>query len=222
MEFKKLLFLLLLCTQSVQARYHAIKDENQFFDALNHYEFVIACFLPETDMKDYDFKKNIHALQNVMRTISQTDPYKRMLKNEIGFFVIDMTKDSLQQIAKKYVTHSKNTVNIVVLQDGKLVIDASDNKAVLKGFATKKDILDFMTKYCGEKIDELLADKYEQQEHEHNVISDRYQASKLARYPYGGYAPYNPWGSPGTYIYTGYAQFYPYGYGYNGYDFFIP
>ncbi|MBV8660599.1 MAG: thioredoxin family protein [Candidatus Dependentiae bacterium] len=222
----KILFLMLLLSHGLQARYYAIKNEDQFLDEINRYEFVIACFLHNpSSSKDFDkqFKKDVQALQDTVKSTSQTDPYKKLLKDEVGFLVIDMNKDATQPLIKKYEIESDGEMpQFLLFKNGKVITNMSGELAKLDGFISKADLMEFISDYFGNDFDDILAKKSDEQEQERQMQLARYQSYDVARYPYGGYAPYNPWGSPGPYIYSGYAQFYPYGYSFNGFAFFIP
>ena len=222
MKMKNLMLAIMLLSQGLQARYIAIKNDSQFVDEINRYEFVIACFLrnphPGRDF-DKQLKKDINLLQETVRATSETDPYKKLLKHEVGFLVIDASKDAVEPLIRKYKIISDEMPQFLLFKNGKVITSMSGQLAKLVGFISKSDLMEFIDDYFGKKFDEILAKKADDQEKEREMQIARYQAYASYRYPYGGYAPYNAWG---PYSYYGYARFYPYGYGYNGYSFFIP
>jgi len=222
MKFKLWFLWIMLVSQGLQARYYAVKNDSQFVDEINKYEFVVACFLRNPHPgKDFDrqLKKDIHLLLDTVKATSETDPYKKLLKKEVGFLVIDVSKDAVQSLVKKYQIKLDEMPQFLLFKNGKVLTAMSGELAKLVGFISKSDLLEFIDDYFGKNFDEILAKKSEEQAEQREMQLARYQAYAAYRYPYGGWAPYNPWG---PYAYSGYAHFYPYGYGYNGYAFFIP
>ncbi len=223
---KKILFLtMILLSQGLQARYFAIKNDSQFVDETNRYEFVIACFLPDPHSgKDFDrqLSKDIKVLQDTVRATSETGPYKKLLKNEVGFVVVDTSRENMNPLLQKYKISTDASPQFLLFKNGKVLTAMSGKLAKLVGFISKSDLLEFIDDYFGKNFDEILSKKADEDAQDREMQIAKYQAAASYRYPYGGYAPYNPWGSPGPYIYSGYAQFFPYGYSYNGYAFFIP
>lgn len=216
---------IMLVSQGLHARYSMVKNDNQFIDEINKHEFVVACFLHSAESsKDVDkqIKKDIKTLQDTIKSTSETEPYKKLLKQEVGFLVIDTNKDALEGLMEKYDISSEQAPQFLLFKNGKVITSISGRVAKLVGFITKSDLLEFVNDYFGKDLDDILAQKADDEAQDREMQLARYQAYSASRYPYGGYAPYNPWGSPGPYIYSGYAQFFPYGYGYNGYAFFIP
>ena len=215
---------LALLTSFLDGRYFSIKNEEQFLKEINNYEFVVACFV--NNVKDYDFNKSLQKdINNLCQTVkaaSTTEPFNKLLKQEVGFLVVDMGKESAEPLIKKYKIVMNGKPQFLLFKDGKALDALSGQSAKLAGFISKADLLDFMNDYFGKEFDDILAKKSDEQAQEREMQLARYQAIGASRYPYGSWAPYNPWGSPAGYIYTGYAAFYPYGYSYNGYAYFIP
>ncbi len=222
MNMKIWFLAMVLLSQGLQSRYLAVKNDSQFVDEINKYEFVVACFLRTPyPGKDFDrqLKKDINLLQETVRATSETDPYKKMLKHEVGFLVIDVSKDAMQPLITKYKINTDDMPQFLLFKNGKALHTMSGQLAKLAGFISKSDLLEFIDDYFGKNFDEILAKKADEREKDREMQLARYQAYSSYRYPYGGYAPYNAWG---PYSYGGYATFYPYGRGYNGCAFFIP
>ena len=216
---------MMMLSAGLQARYYAVKNDNQFVDEINRFEFVIACFLPDPhsgDDFDKQMKKDIHVLQDTIRSTSEMDPYKKLLKQEVGFIVVDTSRESMAPLINKYDIAVDALPQFLLFKNGKALTSMSGKLATLVGFISKSDLMEFIGDYFGKNFDEILSKKADDEAKDHEMQVAKYQAYASYRYPYGGYAPYNPWGSPGPYIYSGYAQFFPYGYSYNGYAFFIP
>lgn len=223
MTIKKWFFLMMVAFYNLEARYVVIKNSHQFEQEINKYEFVVACFISNPHGKDIDrqLKKDVGLLQEMVKSTSDGQPYKKLLKQEVGFFIVDMAKDSTALLVKEYDLDATDQAPIFLLfKNGKQVQTVSGQSAQIAGFIAKSDLLEFLDDYFGKDFDSILAKKAEAQEQERQMQIARYQAYAACRYPYRGWAPYNPWSS--TYVYTGYAEFYPYGYSYNGYAFYIP
>ncbi len=228
MKMKIWLFVMILCSLNLlESRHYGAKHENQFIDLINNHQFAIVCFLgqmPENIEKDAQkkLKKDMHNLQETIKATADTEPYKKQLKQDVAFIIVENGKDAMAAVLSKYDIPSASTPHILLFKDGKAITDVSGKFAQLSGFVCKADLLDFMNDYLGKEFDDILEQKAEEQAKEREMELARYQAFAASRYPYGGYAPYNVWGSPSSSIYTGYAAFYPYGYGYNGYAYLIP
>ena len=127
----------------------------------------------------------------------------------------------MQPLVRKYKIKDDEMPQFLLFKNGKALNTISGQLAKLVGFISKSDLMEFIDDYFGKNLDTLLAKKAEEREKEQELQIARYQAYGASRYPYGGWAPYNAWGGPCTY--SGYAQFYPYGYGYSArYAYFIP
>jgi hypothetical protein len=219
MNYKMMMLGFIFGTMMLDAKYVSIKNEQQFFDEINSVEFVIACFLPKIEYdKNFDraAKKDIQLLQDVVKSTAMSDPYKKMLRQEVAFLVVDLSKKSLDDLAAKYPINHQSMPQFLLFKDGKVVSTVSGQLAQLVGFIAKKDLIDFVDEFFGTKLDELVEKKEDDLEKKRELDIAKYQAYASYRYPYGGYAPYNAWG---PYAYSGYTQFYPYGYGRYGFGF---
>jgi hypothetical protein len=224
----KIWFLALsLVSTGLQARYYVAKNEHQLVEELNKHEFSVVCFLGSADENmDKDdlkkLKKDMHTMQDMMKSVAHTDPYQKMLRQEVVFIIVDMHKDAMESLIKTYNIRLQEKPQIVLYRHGKAMTDMAGNIVKLSGVVVKADLLDFINDYCGKDFDDILAQKAADEAKDREMELARYQAFAAYRYPYGGYAPYNVWGSPSGSIYTGYASFYPYGYSYNGFAYMIP
>jgi len=221
MEIKKILLAVILLSQGLQARYHSVKSENQFFDETNRYEFVVACFIRGThggNDLDKELKKDIHMLKDMIKSTSDTDPYRKLLKDEVGFLVVDVSRDSVDSLVEKYKVSLKEMPQFLLFKNGKVLNAMSGELAKLVGFISKADLLEFVDDYFGKKFDDILADKAEKKEKDREMQIARYQSYSAYRYPYGGYSPYR---GGGHYAYSGHAGFYPYRHGFSGHSWFL-
>lgn len=217
---------LLLSFAALPAKYVSVKNEKQFHDEINSFDFALVALLPLSaqDKNDAgDCKKDMIVLKKMVKALAETEPFKKDLKQEVGFIVLDSAKDGIGPVLEKYSIKDNTTAHFVLFKDGKALPESLDSiKPSDDEQLTKADLLDGMNNYFGKEFDDILAKKSEEQAQEHQMQLARLQSYASARYPYGLYSPYNPWGSPAQYVYTGYAAFYPYGYSYNGYAYFIP
>lgn len=224
MKKSMLLVMMMLIISTLQARYFMPKNDSQFVDEINKYEFSVVCFLPrQLSGKDVDrqLKKDSKLLQETVKATSETDPYRKLLKEEVGFLVVDASRENMQPLLTKYKLDDEQLPQFLLFRNGKALSNISGNLATLDGFVSKSDVLDFINDYFGKEFDDILAKKADEQAAQRELEIARYQAYAAYRYPYGAWAPYNPWGRA---TYTGYAAFNPYAMGYYGYDytFFIP
>ncbi len=150
MKMKLWFFTMMILSQSLQARYFAIKNDSQFSDEINKYEFVIACFVKTPyPGKDFDrkLKKDINVLQETVKATSETAPYKKLLKNEVGFLVIDVSKDAMQPLVRKFKIASSEMPQFLLFKNGKALTAMSGHLAKLVGFVSKSDLLEFINDY---------------------------------------------------------------------------
>jgi len=210
---------ILLIGHGLDARYQSIRNESQFVDEINKFEFVLACFV-DTPGKgdDYDkkFKKDIQMLQDTVKATSETAPYKKILKHDVGFLVVDLNKDSLDELVEKYNIVQEELPQFLLFKDGKVVSTASGEFAKILGFVSKSDLLEFIDDYFGQGIDEILAQKSDQEDQDREMQLARYDAFAANRYR--PRLPYNAWSRNPD---SGYNHFYPYGYGYYGFNYWI-
>ncbi len=213
---------ILLMHQVVAAKFYTIKHSKQLQEALNKHEFSVVCFTGNIDEQmDKDdqknMKKKMHSLHHKIKSIAEQEQYKKLLKQEVAFIVLDDQYDDIDAFAQDYGIKLQQAARIMLFKHDQAITDIAGSVAMLKGFVAQSDIINFIDEYVGKDFDGILQEKADAQAAEHEEQMARYQAFAASRYPYGGYAPYNVWGSPSGSIYTGYAAFYPYGYSYNGY-----
>lgn len=226
MKLYKIFMISFLCIGSLYSKYVVIKDEQQFLKELHTHEFVVACFLEhsvslEKSTQNSKLKKEMELIKDMVKSVAYADPYKKDLRNDVSFLIIDINKENLKSLADRYkIACEKNVPQFLLFKHGKITRNPSGKAALLVGFIAKSDLLKFIDNYFGKKLDKVLAKKAEKDEQVRQKQLARYQIDPKSHYPYGGYSPFNPWGDP--YIYTGYAEFYPYGYGYNGYLIYMP
>ena len=222
MKIKMLIVMGLLAAPSLQSRYISVKNDIQFTQEINKFEYALVCILhnPQSGRDDADkaLRKDIKMLEKTIEAVSDTQPYKHDLRHELGFLVVDAAKDSMQSIIKKYAIASNEMPQFLLFNNGKIVSSMSGEFAKLVGFVSKADLLDFIDDYFGKSLDDVLEKKAEERQADREMQLARYDAYAASRYPYGLYAPYNAYG---PYSWYGYRTFYQNG-GYWGNNFFLP
>ena len=222
MKFKMLIVASLLTGVGLQARYISVKNDIQFLDEINKFEFALVCFVQTPHSGNQDgakfLRKDIKLLEKTIEAISDADPYRNILKHEIGFIVVDAAKDSVRPLIEKYQIAFDEMPQFLLFKNGKVVSSMSGEFAKLVGFVCKADLLDFIDDYFGKALDDILSKKAEEKQEDKEMQLARYAAYAGSLYPYGGYAPYN---ANGPYTWYGYSTFYQ-NRGYWGNQFFLP
>lgn len=212
--------MILMLVPMVQARYISIKNDSHFFEEVNKFEFALVCFLENShgNHNDKAFRKDVRLLQKTIDATSDTAPYKNILKHEIGFLIVDATKESVMPLIRKYKVSLQEMPQFLLFKHGKVVSEMSGEFAKVVGFVCKADLLDFIDDYFGKELDIILEKKDKEDKEDKEMQLARYAAYGACRYPYGAYAPYNV---NGPYSWYGYSTFYQ-NRGYWGNQFYVP
>ena len=208
-KFKMLSIAMLLMGVTIQARYISIKNDSQFFDEINKFEFALVCFIQTPtaahNQDDKFLRKNIKLLEKTIEAVADTDLYRHELKHEVGFLVIDTARKDFDALVEKYHISIDEMPQFLLFKNGKIISSLSGEYAKLIGYVSKSDILDFINDYFGKAFDTILEKKEEEKQEEKELQIARYAAFAASRYPYDGYAPYN---ANGPYSWYGYNTFY--------------
>ena len=162
MKIKMILpLMLLMLVPMVQARYISIKNDSHFFEEINKFEFALVCFLenPNGNHNDKAFRKDVRLLQKTIDATSDTAPYKNILKHEIGFLIVDASKESVMPLIRKYKVSLQEMPQFLLFKNGKVVSEMSGEFAKVVGFVCKADLLDFIDDYFGKELDTILEKK---------------------------------------------------------------
>lgn len=222
MKIKVWISAIFLLTTIVDARYISVKNEAQFIKEINEFEFALVSFLhsPSSNKEYYSksMRQDIKNLKETIHATSDTDPYRNLLKHELGFIVLDPCKDAMEPIAQKYAVACHAMPQFLLFHQGKVVSSMSGELEKLVGFVCKADLLDFIDDHFGKQLDDILEQKADKKAADQEMQLARYAAYAAYRYPYGGYAPYNAYG---PYSWYGYNSFYQ-NHGYWGHTFYVP
>ena len=222
MKFKMLMIASLITGVGLQARYISVKNDAQFLDEINKFEFALVCFVQTphagSHNNDKTLRRDIKSLEKTMGSLSDTDPYRHLLRREVGFIVVDAAKDSVRPLIAKYHVAFNEMPQFLLFKNGKVVSSMSGEFAKLVGFVCKADLLDFIDDYFGKALDDILSQKADAEQEDKEMQLARYAAYSRSMYPYGGYAPYN---ANGPYSWYGYSTYFQ-NRGYWGNEFFLP
>jgi len=222
MNMKLWIVMSFFITSVIDARHISVKNDTHFSEEINKFEFALVCFLQTPHghkySQDKELRKDVKMLEHTIDAVADAEPFHKLLKREVGFIVVDASKDSVQSLIKKYKIARNEMPQFLLFNNGKVVTSMSGDHAQLLGYALKADIIDFMDDYFGKSFDAILAQKAEDDQADREMQLARYEAYAAYRYPYGEYAPYNAYG---PYSWYGYRQFYQNG-GYWGHTFYIP
>lgn len=183
----------------VVAKYQAVHNDAEFDRLLNQYQFSIVCFAPSNGSDDQmqDFKN----LKNRMMVAAKRDDFN-LLRKDIGFLMVDSGSKKLQDLPHDYKISKFPTC--IIFQDGKIIGSSIFNPQ------STSDIIKFLDKNIGNQLDDLIADRKEDERlnREERIASYyQYASSPWINPPY-------PWIPYGTYPYSRWGV-YPYGLGWN-------
>jgi hypothetical protein len=206
---------------SLDAKYQEITNKRKYNDFINQYQYTVLCFVDSTPdelfevemekedrkelrQKKKEHKQSIRLFERALKAASLTGDYKKLLKKDVGFLVVDVAKRSVEKLGNQFLFDE--LPSCVLLNNGEPV-DEYDQPVKISGASSKKDFLDFLDDYAQDELDELKDQREEEAEQKRVERIARLNAQ--ARYygwnPYGGYGSY--YGGYGMYPYYS-----PYGY----------
>lgn len=190
----------------VATRYQMISSQRDFDEQINAYDFALACFVQskyeDKQLRKEQLQRN-KELYSRMKAASVTGKYKKWLKREVGFLMIDISKKSLHDLVHDY--QLQHLPQCLLFRQGE-VVDSNGSVAHLTDISSKRDILDFVDDYFGKALDDLVDQKKKEEQEERAERIARYNAYSRQYYwnPYGGWGPY--YYGPGAYYYYGYPR----------------
>lgn len=195
----------------IDARYHVIKSRNKYNDFVNKYQYTVLCFV-DNDLEfvdrseKRDHKRAVNLFKKALKSASLTGAYKNLLKHEVGFLLVDVSKRSMVDLDDEF--YFKELPACVLLENGEPI----NFNAKIDGFSTKRDILDFLDRYAEDEIDSLIETRKEEEQlkREERIAQLNAQSMYYGWNPWGGYGPY--YYGYGPYAYRGYYNRYPCGY----------
>lgn len=204
-------FIILTVTvlHSLFAKYKRISSQRTFDSTIvkNDLNVVMLYEKSKEIRKDKKIRKKVERQERTFKELSKKIRYKDA---ELAFVSVNVSKRDLDVLAKDLGVTTFPT--FVLYNDGKSVKNAVGQVAQLTGFATRRQLQDFIEDNFSSEIDEIVAEKAE----------IRKRRREEARYYYPYYSPYyGSWWSPYSYYYP-YYYGYPYfgvgfGFGYGGY-----
>jgi hypothetical protein len=218
---KSLVIVLSVFCLALDAKYQEITNKRKYNDFINQYQYTVLCFVDSTpdelfgdeveteDRKELrqmkkEHKQSTRLFEKALKAASLTGDYKKLLKKDVGFLLVDVAKQSVEKLGNEFLF--SELPSCVLLNNGEPV-DEYDQPVKISGASSKKDFLDFLDDYAQDELDELKDQREEEAEQKRVERIARLNAQ--ARY-YG----WNPYGGYGGY-YGGYGMspyYYPYGY----------
>ena len=194
MKLKQLFLLLCSIASIINAKYHVITNERKYNDFINKYRYTVVCFVDpakvfEDRSEKISYRKAISAFKKSLKSASLSGEYKDLLKQEVGFLLVDVSKKSAVDLDDEF--NFTDLPACVLLENGQPMSEYGD-QAEIAGFSTKNDILAFLDDYAEDELQEIVQEKEEQKRLEREERIARYNA--YSRYygwnPYGGWGPY--------------------------------
>lgn len=194
--FKSFIIILSIICFTVNAKYHVITNERKYNDFINKYPYTVLCFVDSTPDEGFvdrsakkDHRKAIGLFKQALKSASLSGDYKKLLKNEVGFLLVDVSKRSAEDLDNEFLF--SELPSCVLLKNGEPV-DEFDQPVKIAGFSTKANILDFIDDHVADELDDLKEQKEEEAEQDRveriarlNAMSRHYGWN-----PYGGFGPY--------------------------------
>jgi hypothetical protein len=212
MKSKKSLYLFMMVISfATDARFHLITNRRKYQEFVDEYDYAVVCFIDsrvngEDLLKKKKHKNFVSIFKDSLKRAAMTDPYKHLLKQEIGFLYIDISTKSGAEIFEDY--RSSADVPFCVLLERNNAIE----NALLQGFSSqphKQKFLHFLEEHAEYELAELVEKKEEQlaQQRAERIALYQAQGSYYGLRPWGGWAPaYYGYGAYGVHPY--YSPYY--------------
>lgn len=182
--------LILFLSVTLLGRYHRVTNERKYYDFINDYQYAVICFvdskqefIDRSEKKDYS--KSLSLFKKALKAASVSGNYKKFLKKEVGFLLVDVSKRSAQELDDPF--YFSELPSCILLEDGE-PIDENGKMVQINGFSTKRDVLDFLDKNIRDDLDEIVDEKKELLEQERAERIARLEAYR--NYPLGIWSPY--------------------------------
>ena len=151
-SFNKFISVLFLLSATVMhAKYHMIVKDQAFDDLVNKYEYAVVCFAP-SHAKDKGLdrteKKEVVAdfqdLKKRLKAASDSESFKKYLKREVGFLLIDTASGHVKEVDEEFALESMPTC--LLFKQGKVIFAAQQYAQIFEPIS-KYSILSFLGKY---------------------------------------------------------------------------
>ena len=182
---KTILVLAMLPTVTL-AKYHLVKNDNDFDRLINQYNYSVVCFAPAQGSKQV--KEDFKDLQNRVKAAAGRDDFKNLLRNDVGFLVVDSASKKAQDLPGDFAISKFPTC--LVFNDGA----AAGSKLVAPKSAS--ELIKLLEQKFGKQLETLTKERREDErlDRQERIASYyAYSSSPYAWYPYA-YYPYSRWG----------------------------
>jgi len=171
-----------------------VKSEGSFDRLISRHEIAVVMFYREdrTTGDDSTLKKNINATEYMFKNVEKKGRYKEV---NIAFIKVNIARDFLDDVAKRFAV--KKVPAFVLFKDGVPVRDKEKNMAMVTGFISRADLINFIEKHLDDDLQEIIDEKEEIRQRR------REEAQSWSYYNYPYYYPHYGYG----YGYWPYYQF---------------
>lgn len=199
----QVVMLLMFAALGVHAKVRYVKKDGDFTDALNNKKYVVAVFVAEDDIVPLKgmSSSELKTVKKSLKAVSNESRYAKVLRKEVGFYVVELTKKYAEDFIKSY--DLKDIPTAVIFKNGAIVKQGKSDKAVLTKVSSKADLLEFIDEYIGSDLDDIVDKKEEDERLRKEESIARNNATAAAINASWG------WGSP-YYDYWGWGWGRPY------------
>lgn len=182
------------------SRVKSMRSERKFQRDIGKRQFSVAMIYDEGESvkQDAALRSKVDRLENMFRSTSEQRDFRDA---GVLFAKVDINKRDLDIVAQEY--HVSKLPTFFLFRHGSLVKDKTTKQPVkLVGFVSRAQLLEFITKYLGEEIEDYAKERRRAREYNRLYWWGGYGGYGGYPYGYGGYGwPYNNY-------------YYPYGHGY--------
>ena len=201
MNVKKLLIVLSFSVAPLFGDFHRVTSENRFESLIDKYPYAVVCFSPsgaepgqrlERDVKR-QLRSEFKDLRRSLKAASDSSDYKKHLKKDVGFLVVDTASGRAQEVDDRYAI--ENFPTCLLFRNGRPISHRSA-MAMIVAPISKASLLSFIDRHFEDELEELLEERKEEERQR------RLERLAYARYGYGPYSywgwgyPYRSWGYP--------------------------
>ena len=186
-QILKIVSLIVLLPSVTFAKYHLVKNDNDFDRLINQYEYSVVCFAPAQGSKEV--KEDFKDLQNRVKAASGRDDFKNLLKKDVGFLVVDSASKKAQDLPADYAIAKFPTC--IVFKQGSSIAGSK-----LASPKSASELIKMLEKNFGAQLEKLTKERREDErlDRQERIASYyAYASSPYAWYPYA-YYPYSRWG----------------------------
>src|SRR5258708_1648653 len=125
MNIKLWISVILVSCASLQARYYHAKNSEICREIIQKHPFAVVAFVDVAGSSESNRKlwsKYVHEFETMIKSTSATEPYKKSLKSEVAFILVDSSQDAMQSMVKEYKVQ-RSKPQILLFKQGKVITD---------------------------------------------------------------------------------------------------